>query len=757
LSGLRGRFARPVRTIAIDCAFDKSQVGRRRNKAGSRGDSMRFQRLKQALIISAAVVVLAGCFYRKGPDELHYLGGDGPDYYKDVATSIEFPTTEEERPAQVTVTGQPHTIANRQKDQVWDLTLSQALEMALANNKIIRSAGSFDAPGNALMTNPNAVESVYDSAINESGVLFGGRGVEAALSDFDAQLAVTNTYGFNQNIVNSPVQNVGAASGSVLEQHTGLWNATLTKNFANGGQIQFQNQWNYLDVNSSGVLFPSSYSGFAKVSYTQPLWAGSGVEFTRIAGVVNNAFAAVTGVSQGVAISRINEDMALADFELAALLLLRDTENTYWNLYLQYRLYHTAVVAHNSALRSWREAKAKLDIGGATGFTPVDEATARDQLYNTRATAETNLNNLYNAETALRRLLGLPVNDGRIIRPVDEPPIAKFVPDWYSSLTEGLTRRSELRKQKWQIKSLELQLRAAKSLVHPQLAFVSSYQVNGFGNDLISQQSQIAQPFSSAFASLAEAEQTGWTAGFTFSMPIGFRAAWSQVRQYEVRIAKAREGLSVQEMEIAQELAVAFQNVAVNYQTAQSYFNRRVATERELALYEYQYEVGTTTLSFVLTAQSNLASAESSYYTSLVNYAEAIMDLNFRQGTLLDYHNVTLAESDWTPEAYKDAIRHAWARSHAIPAKFLCTEPEENQLPPGVETLQQPQLQPATGPAAAAVPPPPAAAPPATEAGAPAAGSSPPPAPPAAMPAPSAAPPVSPSPAPVMKPSNATP
>jgi outer membrane protein TolC len=481
------------------------------------------------------------------------------------------------------------------------------------------------------------------------------------------------------------------------------------------------------------------------------------VEFTRIAGVVNSAFSAVTGVSQGVAISRINDDISLGAFELSALILLRDTENTYWNLYLQYRLYHTAVVAHNSALRSWREAKAKLDIGGATGFTPVDEATARDQLYNTRATAETNLNNLYNAETSLRRLLGLPVNDGRIIRPVDEPPIAKFVPDWYSSLAEALTRRPELRTQKWQIKSLELQLRAAKSLVHPQFNFVGSYQVNAFGNDLISQQSQISQPFSSAFASLAEAEQTGWTAGFQFSMPLGFRAAWSQVRQYEVRIAKAREGLSVQEMEIAQELAVAFQNVAVNYQTAQSYFNRRLATERELALYEYQYEVGTTTLSFVLTAQSNLASAESSYYTSLVNYAEAIMDLNFRQGTLLDYHNVTLAESDWTPEAYKDAVRNAWARSHAIPVKFLCTEPEENQLPPGVETLQQPQIQPATGPAAAAVPPPPAAAPPATSpATTPSAGSPPPPAPPAAMPAPTAAP-LLPVPNPVMKPSNATP
>ncbi len=748
-------------------------------KGRGKGEDMRFQRLKLALVVCAAVVVLAGCFYRKGPDELHYLGSDGPDYYKDVATSIEFPTTEEERPAQVTTTNGPHTIANRQKDQVWDMTLSQALELALANNKIIRTAGSFTTPGNALLTNPSGVESVYDPAIQETGVLFGSRGVEAALSDFDAQFAVTNQFGFNQNIVNSPVQNVGAGAGSVLEQHTDAFNATLSKTFANGATMQFQNTWNYADVNAPGLLFPSSYTGFAKVSYTQPLWAGSGVEFTRIAGVVNNQFAAVTGVSQGVAIARINDDISLGAFELSALILLRDTENTYWNLYLQYRLYHTAVVAHNSALRSWREAKAKLDIGGAAGFTPVDEATARDQLYNTRATAETTLNNLYNAETSLRRLLGLPVNDGRIIRPVDEPPIAKFVPDWYSSLTEALTRRPELRTQKWSIKSLELQLRAAKSLVHPQLAFVSSYQVNAFGNDLISSQSQLTQPFSSAFASLAEAGQTGWSAGFQFSMPIGFRAAWSQVRQYEIRVAKAREGLAVAEMEIAQELAVAFQNVAVNYQTAQSYFNRRLATERELALYQYQYEVGTTTLSFVLTAQSNLASAEQSYYTSLVNYAEAIMDLNFRKGTLLDYHNVTLAESDWTPEAYKDAQRAAWARSHAIPVNFLCTEPEENQLPPGVETLQPPSTQPATGPAGAGAPVPPAPAgttpvgtapagtTPAVTAAPAVTPMAPPPAPPAAavtMPAPLPAPSIPPvlpsptaSPAPVMKPANPTP
>ena len=135
-------------------------------------------------------------------------------------------------------------------------------------------------------------------------------------------------------------------------------------------------------------------------------------------------------------------------------------------------------------------------------------------------------------------------------------------------------------------------------------------------------------------------------------------------------------------MEVAQELAVAFQNVAAAYQTAQSYFNRRIATERELRLYEYQYEAGTTTLAFVLTAQSSLASAEQSYYQSLTAYAQAIMDLNYRKGTLLDFHNVTLAESGWTPEAYRDAVRDAWARAHAIPADAVQhSEPEVIQLP----------------------------------------------------------------------------
>ena len=136
---------------------------------------MRFQRLKLTLVISAAVVA-AGRLLLPQESGRTPLPRRGRSQLLQRRGHLDRVSDHGRRAApQVTVTNQPHTIFNRQKDQVWDLTLAQALEMALANNKIIRSAGAFTTPGNALMSNPNSVTSVYDPAIQESGVLFGAR------------------------------------------------------------------------------------------------------------------------------------------------------------------------------------------------------------------------------------------------------------------------------------------------------------------------------------------------------------------------------------------------------------------------------------------------------------------------------------------------------------------------------------------------------------------------------------------------------
>jgi outer membrane protein TolC len=283
---------------------------------------------------------------------------------------------------------------------------------------------------------------------------------------------------------------------------------------------------------------------------------------------------------------------------------------------------------------------------------------------------------VYNTEIQLRRLIGLPVNDGRIIRPADEPVTSEFVPVWYVCLAEAMTRREELRKQKWNIKSLDLQMAAAENLANPRLDFVTNYHLNGFGDRLYSRNADTAgAPFNSAYTSLLRAQQTGWNAGFEFSMPLGLRNAHTQVRNLELRLAKAREVLAVQELEVSHELANSFQTLDWRYVTAQTNFNRRRAAERQLQAFDAEYKAGRKTLDLLLQAQTRLAAAEIAYFSSLINYNKAVTDIHYRKGTLLEFNNIHLLEGEWSPSAYDDALRRAWARSHAWDSDVKEQEP----------------------------------------------------------------------------------
>jgi outer membrane protein TolC len=665
---------------------------------------------------------IAGCSTTQEP-AITYLGKASLNYYDDKTTELDYPTGAEGDVTPVLNSSEPRAVGDRRKDEIWDLTLTEALHCSLTNSKVIRSrvrsrgtAGSQGFSSTAL-TNPNNVPTIYDPAIQESGVLFGGRGVEAALADFDAQLNASMIWGRNAAYQNNAFLsgfggsfNGGTVGGgtvpaTVLTQETGVFQSGISKTFATGGQVNVFHNWNYNANNlpSTTQLFRSSYTGATGIGFTQPLLAGAGVEYTRIAGVASG-FSRITGVNQGVLIARINQDITLADFEMNVRSLLKDVEDVYWNLYLAYRQYDVAIVARNSALRSWREAKARLDIGGVQGFRPADEAQAKDRYFETRAQVESALNDIYTSEAELRRLMGLAPNDGRVIRPIEEPTTAKLTPDWTASLADGLMFRTELRRQKWNIKSLQLQLIAARSLTMPQLNLVSNYQVNGFGDNLLASSDDDGvtnEGLNSAYGTLLNGQQTGWNLGLQFSMPFGFRQAKTQVRNIELRLAKAREVLSAQELDVAHEVADALQSVEFQYKNAETNFNRRAAAARRVQLFEQELEAGTVTLDDVLRAQASLATAESAYYTSLVQYNQSLSYLQLVKGTLLERDGVHLEEGTWTPKAYEQALRKAWARSHAFENPFLKDVPPPFAIPEDSRQL----ICPPDAPAATGTPP----------------------------------------------------
>ena len=593
-----------------------------------------------------AALLAGGC--RQTHKDVAFFGDADQDHYRTHATAIEYPDVVTETPETVRDSLPPRTLDAQDRCDIRDIQLTEAVHLGMENSEIVRSGGQFLTPGNTLLTAADRVVSSYDSAIQESGVLFGGRGGEAALADFDAQLNSSLTFGGNELPSNS------LALPSVIDSHTSAFNTSLGKTFANGGQATISHNVNYLRSNTPNTLYPSAYSGNLGVNYQLPLLAGAGTEYTRVAGPITRSFGGISGVSQGVVIARINNDLVLCDYENALRNLTKDIEDAYWNLYLSYQLFDTAKQAYDSTLRAWRITDVRVREG-ATLPAALDQVT--DQLFATKSAVDNARSGIYTRETELRRLIGLPVNDGMVLRPAEEPTNAQLLPDWHHSVGEALTQRVELRKQKWTIRSLDLQLQAARSLTRPRLDAVAGYQVNSLGDNLLSPGGG-----NSFYQGLRGANTDGWSAGVVMNMPVGLRSAHAQVQNYELRLTKAHKVLEVSEEEVVQELAVAFQELSRTYNVAKNNLNRSLAAMSDVDKRQHAFgEVGDENESGsgdpFLRSLIRRAEAQQAYYQSLTDYNKAITNLYYRKGTLLAYNNIQLAEGGWSPDAYQDAVR----------------------------------------------------------------------------------------------------
>lgn len=615
---------------------------------------------------------------------LQYLIGEDKvlEHYKDYATAIEYPVETEPNQTDPNLFRAPRTLNSLEEVEQRFVRLDECVRLALANSSIIIDDQSFGSPGNPLLANPSRVASVYDTAIQETSFLFGNRGTEAALSDFDAIFTNSMQWGRSEDVQNTA--NVGLNQGDVLVDETAQWQTRLEKSLANSGTVALQNEWNYSDANTQR-LFPSAFTGSLSAEYRQPLLAGSGTEFTRTAGPLAQGVRGVSGVSQGVLISRINTDISLVDFEQSVTTLVRDVERIYWDLYLALQLYHSEVETFKDIVDFQRTLETRRDTDAGDAYFQ-----AINRLYEADGRLKGSLVDVQIAEQRLRRLLGLPLEDGQFLTPIDKPTEAKLIPEWESSLVESLAHRPELRRQKWEIRSLELQLAAAKNLSRPRLDFVSNYRVNGFGDHLLGQNDddgQTAEGYNSALESLTQGNNTGWGLGLQFSLPVGLRLARAQVRNYELRLRKARQALQRQESEIGGELLLAIREMERWYELAETGAKRAengavfANTTRSRVFREKVRDP--IALGRVLEAKITSRDADQGYLRSVIEYNKAITDLNFRKGTLLINNSIFLSEGEWNPEAYDEVYRRAEAMTHAIDNPNLETRPGEFVAGPG--------------------------------------------------------------------------
>ena len=237
-----------------------------------------------------------------------HVGGP-PSVRRIEMASIDIP------PAHVaTSVTEPLTIGKEGEPEDWFLTLEEVIQITLANSDVIRDIGG------RVVTTPQAVNSIYDVALQEIDPQFG---VEAALSEFDAQVATSLFLLRDERTPNNPITSGGAFNSFGLD--TGDFNIELSKQSVAGTRYALRNVTDYsrLPPNLPN-RFPSWFNTSMEAEFRHPLLRGRGIDFNRIAGPN-----ARPGNYNGVVLARIRTDIALADFEASVRNLLRDVETAY--------------------------------------------------------------------------------------------------------------------------------------------------------------------------------------------------------------------------------------------------------------------------------------------------------------------------------------------------------------------------------------------------------------------------------------------
>ncbi len=639
--------------------------------------------------LQIGTVLFTGCH----PTQPFYLSDKGDlSHYLDRATEIEYPDLAHEPLPEATQTYEPLSIDNHDYEFM-DITLEECIAYALKNSKLVRAVpGSSQQVGNiaaSILSSPSSqLSTALDPAITASSASTqpltidqnGNRtlprgatranqvgGVEGALAEFDAQYSSFVSY--NQT---DRARNVGPNNPFNPQQFQAddvTYQSAISKRLATGGVTTVRSQTLYglnnIPAPGTGRQFPEDYTQIFEVQVQHPLMRNRGAMVNRIP----------------VVLARINEDIALHQYEERVRNLVSQVEQTYWDLYFAYWNVETSKVARDSSLDVWRVAKAKFDAGQGQAFA---EAQANAQVHQFQAQLELALSGgnipgadagVFGRERDLRYLMGFAATDGRLLRPSDKPTTARIDFDWWEVLGEGLTRNVDLRQQQWVVKQRELELISAKNQVLPEVNISALYRWLGVGNSL-SRRSGGNPSFpsgpASAFEELLGGNYQEASLRLEYIPPaFGARSQLATVRGSQLQLAREIEVLREKEMALSFEMSENINLLKSHHEQTQIKLNQWAASERDAQSWQDKFEVGDTNLDQILDnllrAQERRARAQQEYYRALSEYNKSLVQVHLLKGSLLEYNNIELAEGPWVEKAYWDAKGHARERAAGIP------------------------------------------------------------------------------------------
>jgi len=531
-----------------------------------------------------------------------------------------------------------------------------------------------DAISLALENNLDISVQRYGPWLADTAVLRAKAGLGTASGGFDPRLS--STFAWNRS--SSPVLNPFLAGGGL--QQTALTNYRTDANFGyqqgfptgTAYSITFNN--NRQSTTSASSLFNPSVQSFLAFGFQQPLLNGLGY-------VSNKRF---------LRLARNNKRIADYAFNNQVIFTVSAVQNMYWDLVFAREDLKVKQRSVELAQKLYNDNKRQVEIGT---LAPIEITRAEAEVARTTQDLIVSRTFLLQQQTLLKNAITKnPLESGLLdveIVPTDviTKPEVGAVSSLQEAVNEAWQNRPDVRQAQIDLENREISRKASRNGMLPSLTLSGQYSGQGLaGNTLNTTTTPTGTFTANPNAPLVDATGAPVLVGgvpvfvggpnFTSTsmlVPAGLPDAWNRLfnfefPQYSVRLdltipirnraAQADNAQALlEERQSETRLRQLQNNIVVEVRNAQialeqnrarvdSAQKSRELAERTLDAEQKKYQLGASTIFFVIQAQRDLAQAESSEVRALADLLKARVNYDQALGRTLQTNSIQISEAE---------------------------------------------------------------------------------------------------------------
>lgn len=421
-------------------------------------------------------------------------------------------------------------------------------------------------------------------------------------------------FGFNTDLNQdvSPSSTSFISGASIINQLRQNYNLFLQQDLASGGTIRLNFENGILNTNSTRVDVNPAITPQISLDVRHPL--------------LRNTF---NGLRQ-LEVSENNVSSADWTLKQRAIDTVAEVQDAYWSLVL----FRQRLSVLEQSLKILEELLAMNVEKEEAGFmSRIDNLQTEARIASLRANLLDARRNLENAEDRLKQLLN-PDNDPGLgwdadLVPSDQPVFRPYAVDLEASYETALNARPDYQVQLIELANADIRTQIATQNLLPQLDLTGS--------------SGLASLDSNYFAALGKLfsfQTYSWQVGLSYEMPVVgnpyahlHEQAQLQQDQQELRLGNTRQ-------QIRRDLRQAVRNVEMTAQQVEATRLAKRLAEEQLKAQTEKLNLGLTTNFQVLQFQTDYVNASLDEVNAIVQYIQAINQLQQLEGTLLESQKI---------------------------------------------------------------------------------------------------------------------